>query len=148
MWKSVKNWLQKCIFHVGEIFMKFFCLFWNCFLATSLSNIKNVMSQQPVDVTYTTCIFLWGVMVIRSTVFNFPKVAKGCPGLGSISVDIFHALYLGALGLFPSTLGSPGLFPSTLGSLGLFPSTLGSLGLLDLWVLWISECQLTWSNTS
>ena len=59
MCKSVKNWLQKCIFHLGEIFMNFFCLFWNCLLATSLSKVKNVTSQPPVDITYITCIF-WG----------------------------------------------------------------------------------------
>ena len=49
MWKSVKNWLQKCILYLGE----FFCIFWNCLLAMSLSNVKNVTSQH-VDVTYTT----------------------------------------------------------------------------------------------
>ena len=52
IWKSVKNWLQKCILYLGE----FFCIFWNCLLATSLSNVKNVTSQH-VDVTYTTQYF-------------------------------------------------------------------------------------------
>ena len=57
MWKLVKNWLQKCIFYLGEIFWIFFCIFWNCLLATSLSNVKKITSQQPVDVSYTTSLF-------------------------------------------------------------------------------------------
>ena len=48
MWKSVKNWLHKCIFYLGEIFLHI--------LELSLSNV-NVTSQH-VDVTYTTSIML------------------------------------------------------------------------------------------
>ena len=38
--------------YLGEFFLHI----WNCLLATSLSNVKNVTSQH-VDVTYTTQYF-------------------------------------------------------------------------------------------
>ena len=43
---------EKCILYLGELF----CIFWNCLLATSLSNDKNITGQH-VDITYKTQYF-------------------------------------------------------------------------------------------
>ena len=42
--------------------MKFFCIFWNCLLATSLSNVKNVTSQH-VDYVHNVNFFIWSFTV-------------------------------------------------------------------------------------
>ena len=67
MWKLVKNWLQKCIFYLGEIF----CISWNCLLATSLSKVKNVTKQQCSQHHFYCLQQSWGkVMFSEACVKN------------------------------------------------------------------------------
>ena len=42
--------------------MKFFCIFWNCLLVTSLSNVENVTSQH-VDYVHNVNFFIWSFTV-------------------------------------------------------------------------------------